>query len=327
MVATRDQAIHVSELATKLGASANISSIPLYGRVDRHMQLHELNEGRKIVVATPGRLIDFLKVGEIDLSHCGYVVIDDGKFSSFFPIKFLFLISFVLPISLSYSLIFFTAEMLLTDSFRNVIHEIDTQIRPDRQLSLWTSDSEKLFNLLNTSNISKADDHPVEIILTASKETMLNANIKQNICSCSQTNRYKMLRKMLKICLASTDFDQKTLVFTNTQLVADDLAGYLRSAGIKAKSVKTSQELATCDPQESIDVFLTANSQNHQNKLNNIKNVIIYEYPDKKEELIRRMNHANEVFTIISSEEQDKKLELIEITGPIENKAQPADEI
>lgn len=80
LVATREQAIYVSEPATQLGESAKIRSIPLYGRVDRHIQLNELSKGREIVVATPGRLIDFLKVGEINFNRCGYVAIDEGEY-------------------------------------------------------------------------------------------------------------------------------------------------------------------------------------------------------------------------------------------------------
>lgn len=213
--------------------------------------------------------------------------------------------------------------MLLTNSFRSVIHDIDTQIRPDRQLSMWTANLDTLLDQLGDSSISKKEDLPVDITLLSSEPEMLNANIKQNISTCSDASRYKVFSRMLNDCLASIDCDQKTLVFTNTQLMADDLAGYLRSAGIKARSVQSLQEPAICDQRKNIDVFLTANSQktSHQIK-DRIKYVINYEYPEQKEELIRRMNHACEVFTITTPAEEDRKSELIDLTGVTENEIQ-----
>ena len=41
-------------------------------------QLRDLENGCEIVIATPGRLIDILEMGKINLRRCTYLVLDEA---------------------------------------------------------------------------------------------------------------------------------------------------------------------------------------------------------------------------------------------------------
>ena len=50
----------------------------MYGGADPKLQSKELYRGADIVVATPGRLIDFINRGRISLSLVKYLIIDEA---------------------------------------------------------------------------------------------------------------------------------------------------------------------------------------------------------------------------------------------------------
>ena len=52
--------------------------LPVYGGASRHHQVDELAKGVEIVVATPLRLIDLVKSGEVELGECQIVTLDEA---------------------------------------------------------------------------------------------------------------------------------------------------------------------------------------------------------------------------------------------------------
>jgi superfamily II DNA/RNA helicase len=78
LVPTRELAIQVAEVLEPVAAHAGQRILAVYGGASRHQQIDELAEGIEIVVATPLRLIDLMKSGEIDLSGVEVVVLDEA---------------------------------------------------------------------------------------------------------------------------------------------------------------------------------------------------------------------------------------------------------
>ncbi|HEX8385640.1 MAG TPA: DEAD/DEAH box helicase, partial [Rubricoccaceae bacterium] len=60
------------------GAKTGIRSATLYGGVGKGNQRTALKNGADILVATPGRLLDFLSEREVDLSHVDILVLDEA---------------------------------------------------------------------------------------------------------------------------------------------------------------------------------------------------------------------------------------------------------
>ena len=46
-------------------------------------QVRDLERGVEVVIATPGRLIDFLERGITNLRRCTYLVLDEGNYLMF----------------------------------------------------------------------------------------------------------------------------------------------------------------------------------------------------------------------------------------------------
>ena len=75
---TRELAQQVEESITTVGRFANYSSLSVYGGVSMDNQLRRLRRGVDIVVATPGRLLDHLDRGTINLSGVEVFVLDEA---------------------------------------------------------------------------------------------------------------------------------------------------------------------------------------------------------------------------------------------------------
>lgn len=59
----------------------NISSIPVYGGNDGnrfHAEVKAMRTGAGLLIATPGRLISHLNIGNLDLSQCSFFILDEA---------------------------------------------------------------------------------------------------------------------------------------------------------------------------------------------------------------------------------------------------------
>ncbi len=75
---TRELALQVEESVRTYGARRPIRSTTIYGGVGFDPQVRALRSGPEIVVATPGRLLDHLGQGTIDLGHVEILVLDEA---------------------------------------------------------------------------------------------------------------------------------------------------------------------------------------------------------------------------------------------------------
>ncbi|MCL5882181.1 MAG: DEAD/DEAH box helicase [Candidatus Thermoplasmatota archaeon] len=75
---TRELALQVYEVASQMGMSSGIRSTVVYGKVSIERQIQNIHRGTNIIIGTPGRLIDLMKRGELDLSRVRFVVLDEA---------------------------------------------------------------------------------------------------------------------------------------------------------------------------------------------------------------------------------------------------------
>ncbi|KAJ3002234.1 UNVERIFIED_CONTAM: RNA-dependent ATPase [Siphonaria sp. JEL0065] len=78
MSPTRELAMQIQETFEKFSAATGLTSVCLYGGASKYDQKQLLRQGPDIVVATPGRLIDFMGESECDLSDVGFFVLDEA---------------------------------------------------------------------------------------------------------------------------------------------------------------------------------------------------------------------------------------------------------
>jgi len=78
LVPTRELAVQVTNEISKFVRYTGLRSVSIYGGQSIGLQHDLLRRGVQIVVATPGRLIDHLKRGSIQLDDVRYVVLDEA---------------------------------------------------------------------------------------------------------------------------------------------------------------------------------------------------------------------------------------------------------
>ncbi|MDW0165146.1 MAG: DEAD/DEAH box helicase [Nitrososphaeraceae archaeon] len=78
LVPTRELAMQVTTEIRKFSKYMGIRSLAVYGGQSIHIQKEQLRRGVQIIVATPGRLIDHLKQGTIQLEDVKFVVLDEA---------------------------------------------------------------------------------------------------------------------------------------------------------------------------------------------------------------------------------------------------------
>ena len=75
---TRELALQVAEAFSRYGAHLAVNVLPIYGGSSYGPQLAGLKRGAQVVVGTPGRVIDHLEKGRLDLTHLDYLVLDEA---------------------------------------------------------------------------------------------------------------------------------------------------------------------------------------------------------------------------------------------------------
>ncbi len=78
LVPTRELAVQVTEVLEPVARHAGMRVLAVYGGASRHEQVEALAKGVEMVVATPLRLIDLIKSGEVDLGGVELMCLDEA---------------------------------------------------------------------------------------------------------------------------------------------------------------------------------------------------------------------------------------------------------
>ncbi len=75
---TRELAIQIGESFTVYGKYTGVRNTVIFGGVPQRSQVEALRKGVDVLIATPGRLLDLIDQGYIDLSKIKYFVLDEA---------------------------------------------------------------------------------------------------------------------------------------------------------------------------------------------------------------------------------------------------------
>ncbi len=75
---TRELAIQIDESLAAYGKYTSLSHSVIFGGVSQVSQVQKLKRGVDVLVATPGRLLDLMNQGHVDLSHLEIFVLDEA---------------------------------------------------------------------------------------------------------------------------------------------------------------------------------------------------------------------------------------------------------
>ncbi len=75
---TRELALQVYKVADKMGQKSKIRATVVYGGASIDNQIRNIRKGTNIIIGTPGRLIDLMKRGELDISKLKFLILDEA---------------------------------------------------------------------------------------------------------------------------------------------------------------------------------------------------------------------------------------------------------
>jgi ATP-dependent RNA helicase DeaD len=162
MVPTRELAIQVAEAFQKYAVRMpGFHVLPIYGGQSYTPQLKGLKRGAQVIVATPGRVMDHMKRGTLDLASLRFVVLDEG-------------------------------DEMLQMGFIDDIEWILTQTPPGRQIALFSATMPNAIRRIAQKHMR----NPVEI--TIRQQTSTAPLIRQRYWLVSGLHKLDALTRMLE---------------------------------------------------------------------------------------------------------------------------------
>ncbi|XP_055624594.1 ATP-dependent RNA helicase p62-like [Toxorhynchites rutilus septentrionalis] len=278
---TRELAQQIQQVATDFGSALNVRNTCLFGGSSKIPQANDLRQGVDIIIATPGRLIDFLEVRATTLQHVTYLVLDE-------------------------------ADRMLDMGFEPQIRKILEQIRPDRQTLMWSATWPQQVKRLARDFLGNFTQ-----INVGSLELSANHNIKQYVEIVEESDKTKTLGRLLEY-LYSGGSPGRIIIFVTTKRKCDQIARNLHHHGLDAVCMhgdKTQQERERVLNQfrsMSNCILVATDVAGRGLDVDGIKVVINYDFPRQIEDYIHRIgrtgrsNTTGEAYTFFSS--TDRKL-------------------
>nr|XP_002130131.1 ATP-dependent RNA helicase dbp2 [Ciona intestinalis] len=294
---TRELAQQVQAVANDYGQLCHIRNTCVYGGASKAPQIRDLERGCEIVIATPGRLIDFLEARKTNLRRCTYLVLDE-------------------------------ADRMLDMGFEPQIRKIIDQIRPDRQTLMWSATWPKEVQKL--ANDFLRDNVHIQI---GSVNISANHNILQIVDVCTEDEKSEKLMRLMEEIMGEAE--NKTIIFTETKRKCDILTRNMRRDGWPAMCIHGDKSQPERD--WVLNEFRTGKSPilvatdvaSRGLDVSDIKFVINFDFPNQCEDYIHRIgrtaraNQTGTAYTFFTQANAKQCKDLIEILKEAKQQINP----
>mmetsp|Transcript_70410 Transcript_70410/g.195964 ORF Transcript_70410/g.195964 Transcript_70410/m.195964 type:complete len:555 (+) Transcript_70410:117-1781(+) len=209
LVPTRELAVQITDEAGKVfemsggRESGRIHTVSVYGGCDKWGQQRRLRYGAQIVVATPGRLVDFVDSGVVSLGSVTYLVLDE-------------------------------ADRMLDMGFEPQIRKILGKVPRKRHTLFFTATWPKEVRKLASEILNR----PYKVMIGNRDVLKGNQDITQLVRIVDLHQKQDVLLGLLRDAgLTNRDSRGKALVFSNTKRMCDQLSNNLSRFGVPCSSI------------------------------------------------------------------------------------------
>lgn len=157
---TRELALQITQSLASYGRNLRLRNLAIFGGVNQHNQVRGLRAGVDILIATPGRLLDLMNQGYIDLSAIEILVLDE-------------------------------ADRMLDMGFINDIRRITSEVPEDRQTLLFSATMPRAIEQLAASQLRD----PIRVEVTPVASTV--DTIAQSVYHIPKPAKAALLRELL----------------------------------------------------------------------------------------------------------------------------------
>lgn len=257
---TRELAQQIQTVARDFGSSSCIRNTCIFGGSPKGPQARDLERGVEICIATPGRLIDFLEKGTTNLRRCTYLVLDE-------------------------------ADRMLDMGFEPQIRKIIEQIRPDRQVLMWSATWPQEVQALAEDFLSDYIQINIGSLTLAA-----NHNIRQIVEICYEHEKEMKLSGLLREI--GKDRGSKMIIFVETKKKVDDITKAIKREGWPAISIhgdksQPERDYVLSEFRNGKTMILVATDVAARGlDVEDVKYVINFDYPNSSEDYIHRIGRT-----------------------------------
>lgn len=258
MAPTRELAKQIEQALQGFAYYMNISCAAIYGGNDGiryEQERRSLQQGADIVIATPGRLISHLQLGNLDLSRTTHFILDE-------------------------------ADRMLDMGFAEDIQTIVKQLPQQRQTILFSATMPDKIRQLSKS----ITNNPVEVNIAISKPA---ETIEQSVFICHEADKLKIIASLFKdtkpervIVFSSSKQKVKELYLNMVRLKFN--VAQMHSDLVQADRDKTMQQFKA----RQIDMLIATDIVARGIDIDDITMVINYDTPHDAEDYIHRIGRA-----------------------------------
>ncbi|XOV88008.1 MAG: DEAD/DEAH box helicase [Pseudomonadota bacterium] len=254
---TRELAIQVAEALQKYAAFIpGFHVLPIYGGQEYGGQIKQLRRGVHAVVGTPGRVMDHMRKGTLQLDHLQALVLDE-------------------------------ADEMLRMGFLDDVEWILQQMPAKRQMALFSATMPKEVQRIARQHLN----NPEEVAITS--KTATAATIRQRYWSVTQTHKLDALTRILEVEPFEAMLIFVRTKIATTEL-ADRLAarGY-SAAAINGDMVqKQREQMIQRLTRGSLDILVATDVAARGLDVDRISHVVNYDIPYDTEAYIHRIGRT-----------------------------------
>ena len=255
---TRELAMQVSEAMHTYGKTSGVKVTSVYGGQPIGRQLDALRRGVHIVVATPGRAIDHLKRGSLDLDQVRTVVLDE-------------------------------ADEMLDMGFTEDIELILDNTPKDRQTVLFSATMPPRIH----SIAKRHQRDPVMVKITAAAAAEHRELIEQQVYVVHKTHKPQALGRIL-----DAETPTSAIVFCKTRTDVDELTVTMSARGYRAEALHGGMDQAQRDRvmarlrEGTAELLIATDVAARGLDVDTLTHVVNYDIPSAPESYVHRIGRV-----------------------------------
>ena len=256
---TRELAIQVAEAVHGYSKYlGRVRVMPIYGGDPISKQIGRLRGGMHIVVGTPGRVMDHLRRGTLDLTFVKTVVIDE-------------------------------ADEMLRMGFIEDVEWILGQTPADRQTALFSATMPREVRRIADRHL----DHPVMIEIK--RKTMTVPTVEQHYVHVLEKQKVEALTQLLETEAVE---GEAILIFASTKVGVADLADKLQARGYAAEAMHGDMTQAQRESvirrlrEEQVEIVVATDVAARGLDIEHISHVINFDIPNDPESYVHRIGRT-----------------------------------
>lgn len=253
---TRELAAQIGESFSAYGAFLKFKHTVIFGGVGQGAQVQALSKGVDIVVATPGRLLDLMNQGFLNLKNIEFFVLDE-------------------------------ADRMLDMGFIHDIKKIIAKLPPKRQSLFFSATMSPEIDKLAKTLLN----NPINVEVTPAATTV--ERIKQCIYFVDSASKEKLLAELLKqehltsvlVFTRTKHRANKVVLFLNQHNISSDAIHGNKSQNARTKAISDFKS-------GKIKVLVATDIAARGIDIDNISHVINFELPNEPESYVHRIGRT-----------------------------------